>query len=640
MYAIWKITAHPTVDFAAEELKKYLRMMMPRCGEIPIAYDRAATSGLRIGLMQDFALDVSDAQDPALDDIVYIETQETGGVIAGSNPGATLIAVYRYLRLCGCRWLFPGVDGEWIPMIEGLPQLSYRKMADYRYRGQCNEGAEYQQNMLETIDFSPKIGMNTYMIEFDNPYAYYKNYYNHTLSTCREPEPVDTDTVLQWKRQCEVEIQKRGLHLHDMGHGWTAEPFGISSLEGWTAAKPEDLPAESLQYLALTDGARQPFQGVPINTNICMSNPAARRIMANYIADYAQTQNNVDFLHIWLADNSNNHCECEACQQKDTSDWYVILLNEIDAELTARGLGTHLVFIVYVDTFWPPKQETIHNPARFTMLYAPITRLYTETYGEKADIAKVTPYQRNHNALPQGMAECLGYLDAWKKIWPGDCFCYEYHFWRHQYFDPSGLYLAKLLYDDIQALRKHGLNGIVEDGSQRSFFPTGFAYYVYGETLFDAQVSFEPLVEDYFSHAFGSAWREALKYLQSVCERLDYAYLYGLKSADPAKGAHYAPEYAQKAAEVLAITARFAPTAERETRQKYRAATVSWQLLRYFLEYAAGIAKMVIPLANGDGELAKKEKARLVDAFSRHEIYIERYYDHYLASRVLEEMVR
>ena len=91
---------------------------------------------------------------------------------------------------------------------------------------------------------------------------------------------------------------------------------------------------------------------------------------------------------------------------------------------------------------------------------------------------------------------------------------------------------------------------------------------------------------------------------------------------------------------MLAITARFACTVEREMRQKYRATTVSWQLLRYFLEYAAGIAKMVIPLANGDGELAKKEKARLVDAFSHHEIYIERYYDHCLASRVLEEMAK
>ena len=35
MYSIHKITLNPTVDFAAEELKKYLRMMMPRCGCSP-----------------------------------------------------------------------------------------------------------------------------------------------------------------------------------------------------------------------------------------------------------------------------------------------------------------------------------------------------------------------------------------------------------------------------------------------------------------------------------------------------------------------------------------------------------------------------------------------------------------------------
>ena len=36
MYKIFKITSSPVVDFAAEELKKYLRMMMPRAGEIVI----------------------------------------------------------------------------------------------------------------------------------------------------------------------------------------------------------------------------------------------------------------------------------------------------------------------------------------------------------------------------------------------------------------------------------------------------------------------------------------------------------------------------------------------------------------------------------------------------------------------------
>ena len=36
MLKIYKITLNNTVDYAAEELKKYLRMMMPRGGEIRI----------------------------------------------------------------------------------------------------------------------------------------------------------------------------------------------------------------------------------------------------------------------------------------------------------------------------------------------------------------------------------------------------------------------------------------------------------------------------------------------------------------------------------------------------------------------------------------------------------------------------
>ena len=70
---IYKITANPVVDFAAEELKKYLRMMMTEGGAVAIAYDPAATEGFRLGLMQDFGLDVSDVKDTDLDDIIYID---------------------------------------------------------------------------------------------------------------------------------------------------------------------------------------------------------------------------------------------------------------------------------------------------------------------------------------------------------------------------------------------------------------------------------------------------------------------------------------------------------------------------------------------------------------------------------------
>lgn len=183
MYTIKKITSNIVVDFAAEELKKYLRMMMPRCGDITIEYKPDAAEGFRLGLMADFGLSTAEeTQKPELDDIVHIDTDENGGIIAGSNYRSVLLAVYEYLKKNGCRWLFPGVDGEFIPIQDIVP-VQYHKMADLRYRGQCNEGAESQQVMMESIDFTPKVGLNSYRIEFDIPKIYYDWYYNHRTTT-------------------------------------------------------------------------------------------------------------------------------------------------------------------------------------------------------------------------------------------------------------------------------------------------------------------------------------------------------------------------------------------------------------------------------------------------------------------------
>ena len=638
MYKIFKITSDSTIDFAAEELKKYLRMMMPRCGEIPIKYAPEASDGFRIGLMSDFGLDTSDAEDITLDDIIYIDADKSGGIIAGSNPVATLIAIYRYLRFCGCRWIFPGVDGECIPIIDEPAKVNYRKLADHRYRGQCNEGAEFQQSMIETIDFTPKIGLNTYMLEFDNPICYYNPYYDHKYSTVREAEPISRDTVLQWKRQCEAEIQKRGLHFHDMGHGWTAEPFGIDSSNGWFVDEEDFVPPESRKYVAMLNGERKLLVGKALLSNACMSQKEARSIMVNYIADYAEKQNNVDFLHVWLADGENNICECVECQKKTPSDWYVILLNELDIELTKRGLDTHIVFIVYTNTFWAPLEEVIKHQKRFTMLYAPLGRVYTETYAKDADMSKLIPYTLNQIKRPSGMSDALAYLYDWKKNWSGDCFCYEYHFFWFQYWNINNMFLSKILYEDICSLKKHGLSGIIEDGSQRSFFPTGFQFYVYGETLFDSSVSFEELKEDYFSHAFGENWKEVATYLETLSEYMDTAYYLGLKSVDAEKGRFYCPEMADNMPKVRELVESFKPVIEANKKQPCRASTVAWQLLTYHAIAVCGIADITEYKCVGKHKEARDAIEKLIDEMSKYEVYIERYYDHYLFAHSFHHM--
>jgi len=505
MLAIKKITSNPTVDFAAEELKKYLRMMMPRCGEIAISYDPKAKDGFRLGLMQDFGLDTSEALDTELDDILHIDTDSDGGIIAGSNPRSVLLSVYEYLRQNGCRWLFPGIDGEYIP-VKNVEPTKYHKMADCRYRGQCNEGAEAQHLMMEAIDFTPKIGLNIFMIEFEIPTAYYHLYYNHRHNDQnREAEPVSDEQILQWKRQCEAEIAKRGLQFHDMGHGWTATAFDIKYGGAWAKIGDEAVPEKYRPYLALYNGKRALYEGMPLNTNFCMSNPEARHIVAKSIADYASLATNVDYLHVWLSDSYNNMCECEECRKKTPSDWYVMLMNEVDRIMTERGLKTRVVFICYYDTVWAPKTERLDNPDRFALLLAAITRDYAECVSQNIDPKKIklTEYVLNKNVMPTSVNNYLLHAAEWRELCKVPNFVYEYHFWWPQYNDFGLFDMAKTIHNDVKGYYANGCSGVVEDGSQRSFFPNGLLFTTYANTLFDTKRDFAEIRDDYYKHAYG-----------------------------------------------------------------------------------------------------------------------------------------
>ena len=638
MFKINKITSSPVVDFAAEELKKYLRMMMPRCGEIEIAYAPDATDGFRLGIMADFSLDTSEAEDLYLDDIVHIDTDEKGGIIAGSNARSVLLAVYKYLTLNGCRWLFPGIDGEFIP-IKDVEATKYHKMADMRYRGQCNEGAEYQQNMMETIDFTPKIGMNIFMIEFDNPYVYYKYYYNRRGNNAREPEPITPDTALQWKRQCEAELSKRGLQLHDMGHGWTAESFGIDSSDGWTKNENNYVPEESKDFLAMINGERKLWNGIALNTNFCMSNKKARALVVKRVCDYAQLYTNVDYLHVWLADSKNNHCECEECKKKIPSDFYVMLMNEIDEELIKRELDTRIVFCCYYDTIYPAETVKINNPDRFSLLLGAITRKYTETIDPSLNGYELKKYDRNKNVFPTDINEFVEYAKEWKRRCGISVIVYEYHFWIHQYYDLGLFSFAKVLYNDIKGYSGVDFKGTIQDGSQRSFFPNGFDFYVYAQTLFDTSVDFEELKRDYFSHAYGEDWHQVVEFFEKLEKAAPHMYVAGQLSADERVGKFYNPALAEGFRSVGAICDEFNAFIEAHKNMPMRAQTVAVRLLKKYCEYCKGVADALALKCFGLDEEAKKVYHKFADSFGQYEIEIERYYDQHMAFKALEGRV-
>lgn len=624
------VTSHPTVEFAAQELKKYIRMMMPNAGDVVIRHDPCATDGYRLGLVGELGFSLPDVRDPALDDVMVIDTDACGGRIAGSNPRAVLLAVYEFLRQNGCRFLFPGVDGEYIPLSE-VKGVRYSHTASCRYRGPCIEGACSQEILLETIDFLPKVGMNSFQMQFLVPTVFYKRYYEHTHNDFRASEPLSDGQMLQWKVACETEMAKRGISFHDVGHGWTVAPFGIDLSNGWAAIDDASVSDGGRRFIAELDGERRLYRNAALPTQFCMSSPEARTQVAGYVADYAAQHTNIDYIHVWLGDGVNNHCECEACREKSVTDWYVMLLNEIDRELTARGLATRVVFIGYYETAWSPETERIQNPDRFTLMLAPITRSYTQTL--TGDARATEPFVRNKVTPPADLDGYLAYYRRWRRVFDGDCFCFEYHFWEHQAFDPSGLFLARRIFEDVEAYKANGIDGMIACGSQRAFFPTGFAYYVFARKQYDMRLGFDELLSDYFSAAFGEEWRKFVAYLERIGSCFGHKFLECEESKDASVSPYYNPERAERLRAVREITAEGRKLIAAEDGRKSRLCAVSLTILGEHADYCDLLADAFICKADGDDDGAARACNAFVDRMNARERYIERYYEHYLAVR-------
>ncbi|NLC67920.1 MAG: DUF4838 domain-containing protein, partial [Clostridiaceae bacterium] len=319
-----------TLRFSAEELAKYLGRMSgdgihislgEPCCNFALGKDKAGKEKdcIWVGLFEDFGITPAVEGNHEFDDEIHVEVSQGKGIIAGVNHRSALLGVYRFLEEAGCMWVRPGKDGEYIPQKD-VPGISVQlhEKASYRHRGICIEGANSYENIADIIDWAPKAGFNAYFFQFREAYTFFERWYSHANNSFKEPEPFDLDMARQLIKRAEKEIKKRDLIYHAAGHGWTCEPFGIPGL-GWDEKQYEIKP-EIKQYLAEVNGKRELWGGRPINTNLCYSNPEARSIIINDIVQYVEKNPQVDILHFWLADDSNNQCECNGCRKMRPSD--------------------------------------------------------------------------------------------------------------------------------------------------------------------------------------------------------------------------------------------------------------------------------------------------------------------------------
>ena len=380
------------------------------------------------------------------------------------------------------------------------------------------------------------------------------------------------------------------------------------------------MPPEAEEYLALVNGKRELWDGIGLNTQLCYSNPRARELMTRDVVDYAKAHPGVHYLHLWLGDAFNNHCECADCRNTHPTDFYVMLLNELDDALTHHNLETRIVFLIYFELLWPPQKARIRNKDRFVLMFAPITRTYSSSFSPKGDLPPLEIYERNKIELPRSVEGNLAYLRAWQELFDGDSFDFDYHYMWDHYLDPGGMQLTEVLSEDIRQLAGIGLGGLMSCQTQRAFLPSGFGMALMGEALWNPDVDYRGLMSDYFASAFGDAGEDCRDYLQELSRLFDPPYIRGEKAL-------VNPAAAASLDKIPGLIDAFMPTIERNALLADGCRAASWRYLGYHAGLCRSLSEVLAQEARGERQEADRRWEALKDAAWRQEEHMHPVFD-------------
>jgi hypothetical protein len=236
--------------------------------------------------------------------------------------------------------------------------------------------------------------------------------------------------------------------------------------------------------------------------------------------------------------------------------------------------------------------------------------------------------------------EYLLHAEKWQECGRCPSLVYEYHFWLPQYRDPGMMEFSKVIHNDVRGYKANGFGGLIEDGSQRSYFPNGFNYYVYAATLFDTNVDYEALKRDYFTHAYGEIADDVIEYLAAITKAFDINYLMiRAASSSTFKPNFYRPEHVPSLQSVHDITAKIAPVLEAHKNMPYRAQTVAVRLLQKHLEYCNGLADIWVLKAQGKDQEAIAAYKAFLESFGKYEVEIQTYFDQHMFNASMAALI-
>ncbi|MDD2708672.1 MAG: DUF4838 domain-containing protein [Verrucomicrobiae bacterium] len=456
--------ASPPEAFAAEELQKYLRKI---CGatlpivqageERPKRMIRIRTPANTPGAEREGEGAASAfSQSETEHDAFQVETRDSNLLLTGSNPRASLYAVYDLLEQeFGVFWPGPFSEEEIVPCQKeiALPKVKYRKSATFKYRGYAtNEDPRI-------IDWMAKRKLNRVGFRFQ---------------TCDSPV---------YQARLLPEIQKRGILLSAATHGFQ---YFIPSAK-YLAEHPEyySLPAKS--------DKRIPRQ-------FCTFNKDALKIYTdNYVA-FMERHPEIDSFHP-SQDDGYGWCECPLCgnerweiisAQARASDKLLHAVNSVAAEAATRFPAKKIVYQGYVATAPVPKQAK-PLPNVIAML------AFFERTASDMSATNAVPYY----SCPDINGYYRRVIQEWGELVP-EVFIYEYYCGRSSW-EARPMVLSGNIKNSLKYFADHRVAGLVSQGSYNWWRPYLLNHYLLAELLWNVDADPAEVTKSFCARYFGKA---------------------------------------------------------------------------------------------------------------------------------------
>lgn len=164
------LNGNETIDFAALELERYIRLISNDLCSISYCFEIQDRAAIYIGLSEDVKKVIQNVSKSEWDDEIWIQSHGSSLILAGSNYRSVLFSVYAFLQKLGVRWLYPGKEGEILPNLESIEFSGYaiHEKASLRHRGVVNEGACSIGQIIDFIDWMAKSKMNHFFLQFQS----------------------------------------------------------------------------------------------------------------------------------------------------------------------------------------------------------------------------------------------------------------------------------------------------------------------------------------------------------------------------------------------------------------------------------------------------------------------------------------